>query len=454
MDQYPVPTSYPTYQSQASKTHMPIGRMYSLIDGLFVAAGLIMTFWFAAILLLSGLTFHWHGVVALIAFWAVLTYLALPRFHQLLTTWYIPDYFMARSKTADGLLGDPVNLALVGSEEDIIAAMRRAGWVMADEITLRSSLGIVKSSVLRTSYPEAPVSSLYLFGRKQDFAFQQEVDGNAAQRHHVRFWRVPQGWTLPGGHHVDWLAAGTYDTSVGLSTMTFQITHKIDEDIDAERDYIIDTVRFEDPTCGVEVIENFTTAFHDRNGGGDAVRSDGNMPVLDVTGAAVRAAAAGVPEAVHTDMIGGSAELLDKELPPKQLQIVGAIIAVKVFLALAVFALMLLAANGSDFDEESLLVGFSAMFVVLTLVELLLLVLTVRKRRWARLALLFLATASGVSALLMLTAADSFSYVDTIEAALELLVVLSLSATSVREWVFAVKRRSGVVGARTHHARG
>ena len=51
----------------------------------------------------------------------------------------------------------------------------------------------------RRSYPEAPVSPLTLFGRVQDFAYQQEVDGNPAQRHHVRFWRCPDGWLLPGG---------------------------------------------------------------------------------------------------------------------------------------------------------------------------------------------------------------------------------------------------------------
>lgn len=88
---------------------------------------------------------------------------------------------------------------LAGSAEDIHAAMRNAGWVQADEITLRSAWGIVKSSVFGSSYPEAPVSDLFLFGRRHAFAYQQEVDGNAAQRHHIRFWHVPEGWLLPGG---------------------------------------------------------------------------------------------------------------------------------------------------------------------------------------------------------------------------------------------------------------
>ena len=81
-----------------------------------------------------------------------------------------------------------------------------------------------------------------LFDRQQDFAYQQEVAGSPSKRHHVRFWRCPPGWLLPGGFEVDWLAAGTYDRSVGLSLFTLQITHKIEENTDIERDFIVETV--------------------------------------------------------------------------------------------------------------------------------------------------------------------------------------------------------------------
>ena len=44
---------------------------------------------------------------------------------------------------------------------------------------------------------------------------------------------------LPGGYDVDWLAAGMYDRRVVVSLFTLQITHKIAEDTDVERDYIV-----------------------------------------------------------------------------------------------------------------------------------------------------------------------------------------------------------------------
>ena len=143
-------------------------------------------------------------------------------------------------------------------------------------------MGMIRSTLTRRSYPEAPVSPLLLFDRQQDFAYQQEVDNNPAKRHHVRFWRAPEGWMLPGGFTVDWLAAGTYDRSVGLSLFTLQITHKIEENTDIERDYIIETVTEASPEVEIEVIRDFSTGYHSRNGGGDLIQTDGDLPIIDV----------------------------------------------------------------------------------------------------------------------------------------------------------------------------
>src|SRR5450755_915500 len=42
--------------------------------------------------------------------------------------------------TATGIPGDPLNISLVGSEEDVIRAMTAAGWYPADPLTFRSSV--------------------------------------------------------------------------------------------------------------------------------------------------------------------------------------------------------------------------------------------------------------------------------------------------------------------------
>ena len=253
-----------------------------VLDSVFFAVAAVATLWLAWLLIGSG----WHLEPALVVtsllFWAVLAYLALPRLHQVLTWLYVPDYFIGRTRTPDGLLGDPVNLAVKGDEEDIHEAMVSAGWVRADPITLRSSWRIVVSSLLRRSYPAAPVSNLLLFGRRQSFAYQKEVEGNPAQRHHVRFWHCPPGWVLPGGGRVDWLAAATYDRAVGLSVLTLQVTHKIDADIDIERDFVVDDVRWANDAAELQIWPDFFTSYHDKNGGGDRVVTDGALHVLDL----------------------------------------------------------------------------------------------------------------------------------------------------------------------------
>lgn len=277
----------------------------TFLDTVFMVAGGVMSVWLIMAILIHGGRFGWGWYVAVLtAGWLITAYLALPRLHRVLSAVYVPNYFIGRARTSDGLLGDPVNVAVAGSESQLHGAMLEAGWTRADDITVRSTWRIVAATLSGRSYDEAPVSPLFLFGRKQDFAYQQEVDGNPGKRHHVRFWRCPDGWLLPGGRRVDWLAAGTYDRAVGFSLFTLQITHKIDENTDIERDHIVDTVRAANPDVRVTLIEDFATGYHSRNGGGDSIITDGDLPILDVRSLPVDEALETVPAALILDATG------------------------------------------------------------------------------------------------------------------------------------------------------
>lgn len=286
-----------------------------VLDNVFFLYAGLATFWLALLLLEDATRMGWRALPLLVVFWGLLAYLALPRLHRILSSIYVPDYFIGRTRTSDGLLGDPVNLALLGDEDRVHQVMRAAGWTLADELTLASSVRIVVSTLTRRSYDEAPVSPLMLFGRQQDFAYQQEVAGNPAKRHHVRFWRCPDGWLLPGGHRVDWLAAGTFDRAVGFSLFTLQITHKIDEDTDVERDHIVSTVLGAGEGARVYLLKDFSTGYHSRNGGGDSIRTDGDLPVIDVRGVNDQLEPAGIaPLAVVTAAASGRADAVGKRV--------------------------------------------------------------------------------------------------------------------------------------------
>ncbi|MEO6117323.1 MAG: LssY C-terminal domain-containing protein [Pseudolysinimonas sp.] len=257
--------------------------IWTAIDGLFFFLGAVAAGWVVWLtideLVHHGVRYGWLVLVI----WLVVAYLLLPRIHTMLALIYLPDYFIGRARLYDGLLGDPVNLALRGSEQQVKAAMVRAGWVRADQLGFRSGLRIVTSTLRRRSYPEAPVSPAFLFGRMQDFTYQQEVDASPARRHHVRFWRAPRGWRLPGGASVDWIGSGSYDRGVGFSLFTLQVTHKIASNTDVERDHILRTLRKANPAAEVEVISNFSSGYHSHTGGGDAIDTDGDLPIVDLS---------------------------------------------------------------------------------------------------------------------------------------------------------------------------
>jgi hypothetical protein len=172
--------------------------------------------------------------------------------------------------------GDPLNLSLVGTEKEVAEAMTAAGWLPADPITVASCLHITRATLLKRSYETAPVSNLYLWDRKQDLAFQFPVGKDPRRRHHVRFWRAPK--PSEDGRPV-WMGAATYDTRVGLSHRTGQITHHIDADVDAERDKLLRDLRETGMVDEVSWIEVFHKKLEGRNGGGDLWRTDGRLAV-------------------------------------------------------------------------------------------------------------------------------------------------------------------------------
>src|SRR5258708_29559118 len=84
-----------------------------------------------------------------------------------------------------------------------------------------------------------PMSELQLFGRAQDFGYAQADPLRVvASRHHFRIWKAPfdlQGQTV-------WAGAGTHDIGFDRDQRNGKLTHKIDPDVDGERDYIRDSL--------------------------------------------------------------------------------------------------------------------------------------------------------------------------------------------------------------------
>ena len=182
-----------------------------------------------------------------------------------------------RTTTKDGRPGDPVNVAFVGTEEELHRALAHAGWYAADPITLQTSLAIAADVVLQKPYPHAPVSDLFVWGRRQDVAFEQPVGASPAQRHHARFWRSEE---LDAQGEPLWLGAATYDERVEISRTTGGITHRIGADVDHERNKLVLDTHHAGSLDHFYWINRFHELLESRNGGGDPYHTDGRLAVI------------------------------------------------------------------------------------------------------------------------------------------------------------------------------
>jgi LssY C-terminus len=429
----PRPASPPAFELAPDDiAGTPLWPVQQIVDGAFFVIATVLVMWLGWIVVTVGLDDGWYVVGSVFLFWVLLAYVGLPRLQEVLSKVYVPDYFIGRSLTDIGVLGDPINLAVDGNDSDIHAAMLRAGWTRADELTIRSSWRIVVSSVLRRPYPQAPVSSLFLFGQRQAFAYQQEVDGNPAQRHHVRFWPVPDGWKLPGGFEVQWLAAATYDRAVGISLFTLQVTHRVDADIDIERDYVVDTVRYAVPGASLRVIRDYSSAFTTRNGGGDVVRTDGSLPILDLTSLRAREPAGEEPA---TDALSRA---VSHRVPPPTLLAAAAMSMGKAAVTLtAVFASVVRgdSAPAAASTFEIAVMGISALCLVGLWAFML------AHHAWARFALMVVCTVEAITQLLDLRAAPDVHFSVLLSTAITVLILIAVSSDEARRWV-RLDRRS------------
>ena len=132
--------------------------------------------------------------------------------------------------------GDMVNFALVGTKEQVEAAYKAAGWVAVDKNVQDAVVNGLIRTLSREAYTEMPMSTLYLFGRPQDMSFARaDPLLVAAERHHLRVWLSDK--TLNGKPL--WVGSSTHDIGFEKDQRNGNVTHKIDPQIDKERDFLL-----------------------------------------------------------------------------------------------------------------------------------------------------------------------------------------------------------------------
>jgi len=184
-----------------------------------------------------------------------------------------------RTTDAAGKAADPINVGLVGDAAQVQLAMQRAGWLPARPITAGSALGLLEGVAVGRSDPRAPVSDLFLHGRRQDLAFERQVGGNPRRRHHVRLWE--QGRGVQG--QLLWLGAATFDAGLAIARDSGQLTHRISPDIDEERDTLVGDLRRGGCAGAVHATRGIGPRSGARTAEGRLFETDGDIAVVELT---------------------------------------------------------------------------------------------------------------------------------------------------------------------------
>jgi hypothetical protein len=174
--------------------------------------------------------------------------------------------------------GDLVNFVLMGSQEQVTNAFNAAGWAQANKNNKEAVANALIATLSKNVYVQVPMSTLYLFGRPQDFGFERaEAVMVAGQRDHFRVWQAP--FSTP--QQTIWAGAGTHDIGIEKDQRKENsITHKIDVDVDKERDFIGATLQQAGQVESMDYMTRSKPIKSAKTATGGDITSDGRVLVI------------------------------------------------------------------------------------------------------------------------------------------------------------------------------
>jgi hypothetical protein len=186
------------------------------------------------------------------------------------------------TNAAGSVDGDPLNLIVVGHEDDIFTAFVRRNWDATHALNVRQAARTVGSFLFGGRYRYSPVSPLYVYGRPQDVALQK-ARSNIHQRNHLRLWLSP--FTYDG--KAVWVGQISRDIGVRFTTRSpFLTTHKIDPDVDEAREYVMQDMFASQALAAIAYVKGVGVAARDApraNLTGDPYFTDGLRLVLFIS---------------------------------------------------------------------------------------------------------------------------------------------------------------------------
>lgn len=180
-----------------------------------------------------------------------------------------------RAYTAGNRPSDLMNVLFAGSREEVETAFLAAGWTPASASTLRSRIQGARAVAEGRGDQSAPMSRLLVGDRDPDMLWEKGLN-DVSKRHHVRIWKQDATWN---GQPL-WIAAATRDIDFAFLRHGRTMTHKIEENVDEERDKIAHDFEFTGCAETVGWWNRPGAPTSARNATGDLMDTDGELAVI------------------------------------------------------------------------------------------------------------------------------------------------------------------------------
>jgi len=142
------------------------------------------------------------------------------------------DEKLKYTETLTGEKQEPISFIILSeNDEKFIKLFKNSGWFLADTVNISSVAKLAEMAFLKQSYPQAPMTPSFWNSKVHSFGFEKPTKtDNVRERHHARFWKT--NYIMANGNKI---YVGTASLDSGIK---WGLTHKINPDIDTEREFL------------------------------------------------------------------------------------------------------------------------------------------------------------------------------------------------------------------------
>jgi hypothetical protein len=183
----------------------------------------------------------------------------------------------ARTTTSNGQAADLVNVAILGTQEQMDAAFQAAGWEHGDPTSTSSVMREMHAFLAFKNYPGAPISKQLMEGAAETTTWEKGLD-SYEKREHLRLWErndLVQGQTV-------WIGAMARETGATLSVKQHKFIHHIERDMDQGRAMLVRDLNLAGCVASVAYLPRPGMARSAMNATGDPMRTDGSLAVVQL----------------------------------------------------------------------------------------------------------------------------------------------------------------------------